>query len=274
MGIVYETCEAIWKSLLNIHMPPLDKNLLGNVAKGFMDTSGFPNCVGCLDGKHVRIKCPAHSVSMFYNYKNFFSVVLQGLADSKCRFLSIDVGAYGRQSDSGILGNSPLHEKLQDRNIMPDDKPLPYSENLVPPTPVPHVILGDQGYPLKPYLLKPYTRQSATEDELHFNYRLSSVRRFIECAFGIMVAKWRILKTEIQCSPENAVTIVKCICLLHNIIIDKEGKADVDSFFQEETQDNTLPCYQQSNDARRYNRSTKEAVKIRDYFKHYFKCSK
>lgn len=40
---------------------------------------------GAMDGKHVRIKCPLNSGTMFFNYKRFFSVVLQAVADSHCR---------------------------------------------------------------------------------------------------------------------------------------------------------------------------------------------
>lgn len=158
---------------------------------------------------------------------------------------------------------------------MPEDAPLPYSGT---PTPsLPHVVLGDQGYPLKKYMLKPYERKYATEDELHFNnYKLSSVRRVVECAFGILVVKWRVLKTEIQCEPKNIDTIVKCASLLHNIVIDMEGSREIDNWFanNEHTPENPLTQYQSSLDARRYNRSTSQAVKNRDAFKHYFKCSK
>lgn len=168
----------------------------------------FPNCLGCIDGKHVLIKCPAHSGSEFYNYyKGFFSIILQGVADANCRFICIDVGGYGRQSDGGAFRLMPLYKKLEEGTIILNEKPLPYTENTTA-TPIPHVILGDQGYPLKNYFLRPYHRQSATEHQEQFNYKLLSVRRVIECAFGITVAKWRVLKTEIQCKHDKVDLLV------------------------------------------------------------------
>lgn len=89
-------------------------------------------------------------------------------------------------------------------------------------------LLGDDAYPLKTNLLKPYSRQRLTIEERIFNYRLSRARRCVECAFGILVAKWRCLKTELQIYPDKVDIVVKCVCLLHNIIIDKEGLTSLD----------------------------------------------
>jgi len=45
------------------------------------------------------------------------------------------------------------------------------------------------------------------------NYRLSRERRRVECAFGILIAKWRCLKTELQVNPvmleaQGAITVL------------------------------------------------------------------
>jgi len=68
----------------------------------------FPNCVGSTDGKHIRLKCPSNSGSIYNNYKHYYSVVLQGLADAQFRFIAIDVGAYGKQSGDEIFIHSSL----------------------------------------------------------------------------------------------------------------------------------------------------------------------
>ena len=43
-----------------------------------------------------------------FNYKQSISIVLQGVADSESRFIFIDIGAYGKQSDGGIFTGSTL----------------------------------------------------------------------------------------------------------------------------------------------------------------------
>ena len=49
----------------------------------------------------------------------------------------------------------------------------------------------------------------------------------VECAFGICASKWRILDKAIETKVDTALEIVKCLALLHNIIIDLEGLHDL-----------------------------------------------
>jgi len=58
-------------------------------------------------------KCPKLSGSRYFKYKGFFSVILQGLVDVRYKFLSVGFGAYGRQSDSGVLSQSNLYQHLE-----------------------------------------------------------------------------------------------------------------------------------------------------------------
>ncbi|XP_075455884.1 uncharacterized protein LOC142494975 [Ascaphus truei] len=89
---VHGTCVAIYNSLQAEHMPFPTVDNLEDVAKGFEFKWNLPNCVGCIDDKHIRIKHPAKFGTMFYNYKHYHSIVLQAVADAKCRFIAIDVG--------------------------------------------------------------------------------------------------------------------------------------------------------------------------------------
>lgn len=71
-AIVRETVKAIWDVLQPIHMKSPTENAFKLIAKDFFDKWNFPNCIGAIDGKHIRIKCPPHSGTMFYNYNFFF----------------------------------------------------------------------------------------------------------------------------------------------------------------------------------------------------------
>jgi len=51
----------------------------------------------------------------------------------------------------------------------------------------------------------------------------------VECAFGICASKWRILDKAIEIKVDTTLEIVKCLALLHNIIIHVEGLHDLSS---------------------------------------------
>lgn len=80
-------------------MPVPTEKSFKSIAEEFYNTWNFPNCLGSIDGKHIRIQCPYNSGSMYFNYKKFFSIVLQAVADARYKFITVDVGGYGKQSD-------------------------------------------------------------------------------------------------------------------------------------------------------------------------------
>jgi hypothetical protein len=63
----------------------------------------IPNCTGATDEKHVRIKMPSDSGSLFYNYKHFFSILLLALVDGNYCFILVDVEAVKKSSDSNVF---------------------------------------------------------------------------------------------------------------------------------------------------------------------------
>lgn len=73
------------------------------IAADFGDKYQFWNCLGALDGKHVKIQRPEHSGSLYFNYKGHFSIVLMVLANANKEFIMIDVGANGRVSECSVL---------------------------------------------------------------------------------------------------------------------------------------------------------------------------
>lgn len=59
--IIYETCAAIWNKLQEGHMPFPTEELLTKNEKAFNEKWNFPNFIGCIDGKHIWIRCLAES---------------------------------------------------------------------------------------------------------------------------------------------------------------------------------------------------------------------
>ena len=81
------------------------------VANEFYQRTNFPNVIGAIDGKRIRIKQPHDSGSLCFNYKKFFSMVLMAWVDSDYKFVFVDIGSYGSSSDSNIFKNSNMGGK-------------------------------------------------------------------------------------------------------------------------------------------------------------------
>lgn len=68
------------------------------------------------------------------------------------RFMMVDVGCSGRSSDGGIFGNSPIGRHMEQGTAhLP--QPAPVAEGGIV---LPHVLVGDEAFALKPYMLRPY----------------------------------------------------------------------------------------------------------------------
>ena len=84
----------------------------------------FPNCLGALDGKHITIRSPINSGSLFYNYKHNFSIVLIALVDANGKCLYVDVGYNDRVSDWGVFNGCTLQIFLYHRALyFPEPRP-------------------------------------------------------------------------------------------------------------------------------------------------------
>lgn len=121
------------------------------------------------------------------------------IVDDNYCFRYVNVGCNGRFSDGGVFQNCEISKALEN-NLLPNGG----------------FIVGDDAFPLKPYLLKPYSRKQLTLSEKIFNYRLSRARRIVENTFGILVGKFRVFEKPIACDVSTVDKIILACCALHN----------------------------------------------------------
>jgi hypothetical protein len=129
-------------------MPTPTRITWSQIVNEFWDLWNFPNCIGAIDGKHVKFQAPPNGGSKYFNYKHRFSVVLLALVDARYKFTVVDIGSYGRNSDGEIFAHSKLGKYLETHLGIPEDKQLPGTTCLAP-----HVIVGDEAFTLKTYLI-------------------------------------------------------------------------------------------------------------------------
>ncbi len=263
-GIVGEVARAIWDSLVQEVMPVPTTEDWRSIATDFLHRWNFPNCLGSIDGKHVVIRAPDNSGSLFFYYKGTYSVVLLAVVDAQYCFRVVYVGSYGRTSDGGALANSTFGQALRDGTLgLPQDALLPGAEHLGPQ---PHVFVADEAFPLRQDLMWPFPGHNLSGRQRVFNYRLSRARLIVENTFGILTSQWRMYRGVIEISPANMDACVKATCVLHNFLrrstnmirtpIPSAGDGEA-AGLQEVTRMGS-------------NNATREAIRVREKFMTYF----
>ena len=220
--IVSSVCEALIAHVGKEYLKtPSTKDEWALISHDFQEKWQFPNALGAIDGKHIVIIPPPNSGSNYYNYKHTNSIVLLAIAGPNYECLFADVGTNGRMNDSGIWNKSSLRCAIESREIeFPEPKTLPYrSEKL------PFVIVGDDAFALKNYMMKPFPQRNLTVERRIYNYRHSRARRISENMFGILANRLRIFHTTMHLSPERATSITLSALVLHNFLLKSQSKS-------------------------------------------------
>ena len=163
-----------------------------------------------------------------------------------------------------------MKRRIEDGRIgFPDPAPITQGGRDVP-----YFILADDAFALKTWLMKPYGRRLLTREERIANYRISKGRRVVENAFGILVSRFRVMRTTIELLPETVREVVMTCVVLHNILRSQYQGQPAGQQPGEDDDDDDVPgdCGliggaagggQDRNPAR-------EAKRQRDYLKDYF----
>lgn len=143
---------------------------------------------------------------------------------------------------------------------------------------MPFVVVADDAFPLKTYLMKPYAFRQQVFHQRVFNYRLSRARRVVENVFEIAAARFRILRRSIDVSVDRTIKIVLAICALHNFLVTRNNvlSVEVDHGIDGEIVEGSWrAALRQENNyidisSHQHGRFSDNASQIREQFKQYF----
>ena len=194
-----------------------------SIADEFMKEWQFPNCLGAIDGKLVHVQRPTKCGAQYFSYKRTFSVNMMAVVNAHYEFVYVTVGAQGSANDAAVFNASSFSKALENVSnplAIPPARCLPNIDIAAL-----MVFVADDAYPLRCNIMKPFSSRGLSTSERIFNYRLSTARRMVENAFGILVSRFRILRDGMQLQPDTVSHVVLACCVLHNFLRRKVNSA-------------------------------------------------
>jgi hypothetical protein len=129
---------------------------------------------------------------------------MQAVCDSKMKFLDVSILQPASASDYLCFLTSDLSRNMNEGIL---------DNNLC--------LFGDNAYVNQTYMATPYSNVGLGSKD-NYNFYHSQLRINIECAFGSLVNRWRVLRSPLSASIsiERTVALVMSLCRLHNWCID------------------------------------------------------
>uniref|UniRef100_A0A674BYN6 DDE Tnp4 domain-containing protein n=1 Tax=Salmo trutta TaxID=8032 RepID=A0A674BYN6_SALTR len=193
---IMETCEAIERKMLATHLPQPTVETWRQTSQEFQEKWDFPNCLGSDDGKHTK---PPNSGSRFFIMKEpslwCYSPLWMPITASQL----FKWGILGETVTEKSMPTPHLEGQWHQKRCRCAKMPFCLGgEDLGK---IPYTMVGDAAFPLKLYLMRPYSGHNISYETEMFNYHLCRARITVEKAFGILAARWRILYQKINLLP-------------------------------------------------------------------------
>ncbi|XP_028516196.1 protein ALP1-like [Exaiptasia diaphana] len=219
---VQDVVEALCDIRENYIKFPSSEDEIVESSETFDDLTDIPNVVGAIDGTHIRIKKTNDSGPDYFSRYQQYDVVVQGVVNGDKKFIHVAAGFPGSMHDARVFKNSSLYHKIATGEFLQAPTVRVENRDIKP------LLLGDSAYPLTTFILKPYPENTRDPKEVHFNKELSRARVSVECAFGMLKGRWRILQKRLDSNIAFVSKIITACCVLHNFCLDADDVWDVD----------------------------------------------
>lgn len=199
---------------------PRDHEKRRETAQGFQDCSqaDFDCCVGDIDVMLVWLekvhkaqceKAQCDQTKFFCGRKHKHGVDLQGTCDHHTRFLDVGMSHPASTSDCLTFSTCELKKQSETEGFL--------AEGLCS--------FGDNAHPHRSHMCAPFKGVRGGSQDDH-NFCHSQVRTKIECAFGVLVDQWGILRKPLSATIvlKKVGCLVLALCKLHNFCVDERIK--------------------------------------------------
>ncbi|XP_046744295.1 putative nuclease HARBI1 [Diprion similis] len=164
----------------------------------------FTGAIGAIDRTHIAILSPQEHEEAYVNHHGYHSLNVQMVCDPNLRILNVNARFPGSRHDAAIWTQSPVRTLME----------MCYGDGEHGTW-----LLGDSGYPLKPWLMTPITNARVGTAEFAYTTAHCKARSVIERCFGVLKVVWRCLSQQrvLMYDHEAAGRIVNACATLHNM---------------------------------------------------------
>ena len=199
------------------------------------ESRGFPGMIGSIDCMHWQWKnCPTAWQGDYGNRKGQKSIILEAVAGFDTWVWHAFFGVAGSQNDLNVLGQSPVFNDVL-RGEAPN---ITYEiNNTIYQT---GYYLADGIYPRWTTFVKTIPHPRSHKQKFFARYQ-EGYRKDVERCFGILQARWAIIRGAARLFDEEVLRSIMMTCIiLHNMIVEDEYDYDADDVYEPNPMDTAL----------------------------------
>ena len=210
--------EAEW-----VHLPVTQEEIAH--VEGHYRKHHVPGCIGSIDCVHIGWDmCPAGLQSDCSGKEGYPTLAFEVISSHTRRILGYSPAFYGTWNDKIIskMDNNVKKIRLDECYTQYKWTRTTSSGEEVQETGL--YFICDGGYNRWKELMPPYKHQLKGSDTEKWSGNVESLRKDVECTFGILKKRFAVLKNKLRFHHmEDISFIFKICCILHNMIHDWDG---------------------------------------------------
>jgi hypothetical protein len=202
-----------------IHLPE-NHDQLQEVMGRYQDV-GLSGAMGSIDVVHCKwSNCPAGNRNHAKGKEGYPTLAFQCISDYDHRIDGVFGPQWGTRNDKHIVKLNTNVKRIKS-GWYKDVEWCYFRRDGTMATDVGAYLISDNGYLRWPITICPFMHAKKTTCEGYFSSNLESVRKDVECVFGILKKRWKILDYRFRHrSMRTCSEIFITCCCLHNIMLD------------------------------------------------------
>jgi hypothetical protein len=194
-----------------------------------MNLAGMPGCPGSTDATHIIWhRCPYNHRQNHLGFKMSVTARTYNLTVNHRRLILATTEGYpARWNDKTLVMHDAFVRGVYEGTRLGDVEFVLLEEdtsgNIVEQRYKGAWLIVDNGY-LRWSTTVPPFKHSVDQREIRWSQWLEAVRKDVECTFGILKGRWRILKAGVYLRSAHAMDSVwRTCCALHNWLLETDG---------------------------------------------------